>query len=170
MVQKHFSSKISEYRQNKGLTQEELAGRVGVTPQAISKWERGQSLPDIVLLADLCQALECSADYLLGTDVAKIAENDDVKAQNEIWDNLRNCLETLELAFGENLVPIFVENSYIERVVQVRKNLSKGGILMPLVRVKDNLQLNQREFLILSYNKILYQEVLSDCTEDHAFI
>ena len=37
MVQKHFSSKISEYRQNKGLTQEELAGRVGVTPQAISK-------------------------------------------------------------------------------------------------------------------------------------
>ena len=107
------------------------------------------------MLADLCQALECSADYLLGTDVAKIAENDDVKAQNEIWDNLRNCLETLELAFGENLVPIFVENSYIERVVQVRKNLSKGGILMPLVRVKDNLQLNQREFLILSYNKIL---------------
>ncbi len=42
MLQKHFGSKISEYRQNKGLTQEELAGRVGVTHQALSKWERGQ--------------------------------------------------------------------------------------------------------------------------------
>lgn len=54
MVQKNFGVKILEYRQNKGLTQEELAGRIGVTPQALSKWERGQSLPDITLLAELC--------------------------------------------------------------------------------------------------------------------
>ena len=35
------------------MTQEELAGRIGVTPQALSKWERGQSLPDVSLLTDL---------------------------------------------------------------------------------------------------------------------
>ena len=47
MKMKHncIGDKISEYRQNKGLTQEELAGKIGVTPQALSKWERGQSLP-----------------------------------------------------------------------------------------------------------------------------
>ena len=37
--------------------QEELAGRIGVTPQALSKWERGQSLPDVSLLTDICQIL-----------------------------------------------------------------------------------------------------------------
>ena len=49
MKMKHncIGDKISEYRQNKGLTQEELAGKIGVTPQALSKWERGQSLPDV---------------------------------------------------------------------------------------------------------------------------
>ncbi len=41
-------------------------GRIGVTPQALSKWERGQSLPDVSLLTDICQILGCSADYLLG--------------------------------------------------------------------------------------------------------
>ncbi len=166
MVQKNFGVKILEYRQNKGLTQEELAGRIGVTPQALSKWERGQSLPDIALLAELCQVLGCSADYLLGIDGTKITENDDKNAQNEILENLRNCIEPLELTFGEKLISIFMDNSYIEQVVQVRKDLSKMGILMPLVRVRDDLQLTQREFAIISYNKILYHEKLPDNTDD----
>lgn len=166
MVQKNFGVKILEYRQNKGLTQEELAGRIGVTPQALSKWERGQSLPDIALLAELCQVLGCSADYLLGIDDTKITENDDKNAQNEILENLRNCIEPLELTFDEKLISIFMENSYIEQVVQVRKDLSKMGILMPLVRVRDDLQLTQREFAIISYHKILYREELPDNTDD----
>lgn len=40
--------RISQYRQNRNLTQEELAVKIGVTSQAVSKWERGQSLPDII--------------------------------------------------------------------------------------------------------------------------
>lgn len=88
MNQNRLGSKISEYRQNKGMTQEELAGRIGVTPQALSKWERGQSLPDVSLLADLCQILGCGADYLLGIETVKIAENNDEKSQDEIRTNL----------------------------------------------------------------------------------
>ena len=44
-----FGKKILSIRQNANLTQEELALRMGVTPQAISKWERGDSMPDIPL-------------------------------------------------------------------------------------------------------------------------
>lgn len=129
MKMKHSSigSKISEYRQNKGFTQEELAGKMGVTPQALSKWERSQSLPDVVLLADLCNILGCSADDLLGIGAAKITENNDEKAQDEIWANLRNCMEPLELTFGKDLVPAFMDTSYAEQIVLVRKNLSKKG-------------------------------------------
>ena len=40
MKENNFSSRLSMFRQNKNMTQEELAGRMGVTPQALSKWER----------------------------------------------------------------------------------------------------------------------------------
>ncbi len=161
MNQNHFGSKISEYRQNKGLTQEELAGKIGVTPQALSKWERGHSLPDVTLIADLCRLLGCSADDLLGISGVKITENNDEKAQKEIWLNLRNCMEPLELTFGKGLVPLFTDDSCVGQVVQVRKNLSKEGILMPLVRVKDDLNLSSCEFAVLSYRNVLYSEILS---------
>lgn len=164
MNQINLGSKISEYRQNKGLTQEELAGRIGVTPQALSKWERGQSLPDITLLVALCQVLGCSADYLLGTTVTKITENEDEKSQNEIWANLRNCLEPLELTFGKDLVPAFKDNSFLEHVIKVRKNLSKEGILMPLLRIRDDFQLKPDEFVILAYRKELYRETSPEGT------
>ena len=63
----NIGKRISEWRQNKNMSQEEMANRIGVTPQAVSKWERGQSLPDVALLADICFVLGVSADYLLGT-------------------------------------------------------------------------------------------------------
>lgn len=165
MNQGYLGRKILECRQNKGLTQEELAGRIGVTPQALSKWERGQSLPDVALLTDLCQVLGCSADLLLGVGTVKITENSDETAQNEIWDNLRNCLEPLELTFGEELVPVFMDNPYIEHIIRVRKNLSREGILMPLVRVRDDLELEPRKFTILSYRKELYGETITEDTQ-----
>lgn len=124
-MRNNLGSKILECRQNKGMTQEELAGRIGVTPQALSKWERGQSLPDVALLSDLCAILGCSADYLLGTMTTRITENDDQKSQDEIWANLRNCLEPLELAFGKDLVPAFVDKSFVGDIMEVRKKLSK---------------------------------------------
>lgn len=161
-----IGSRISGCRQNRNMTQEELAGRIGVTPQAVSKWERGQSVPDTILLADLCQILGVSADYLLGIEGQQITENGDSKAENEIWKNLRNCLEPLELIFGKELVPAFMDNSYEEQIVAVRKNLSREGILMPLVRVRDELQLKPREFMILSYQKVLHDEEIKETGED----
>ncbi|MCH5264530.1 MAG: FHIPEP family type III secretion protein [Lachnospiraceae bacterium] len=161
-----IGNRISRCRQNRNMTQEELAGRIGVTPQAVSKWERGQSIPDTILLADLCQVLGVSAGYLLGIEGQEITENGDSKAQNEIWKNLRNCLEPLELIFGKELVPAFMDNSYEQQVVTVRKNLSREGILMPLVRVRDELQLRPREFMILSYQKVLHAEEIEETGED----
>ena len=161
-----IGNRISRCRQNRNMTQEELAGRIGVTPQAVSKWERGQSIPDTILLADICQVLGVSAGYLLGIEGQEITENGDSKAQNEIWKNLRNCLEPLELIFGKELVSAFMDNSYEQEIVTVRKNLSREGILMPLVRVRDELQLRPREFMILSYQKVLHAEEIEETGED----
>lgn len=60
-----IAEQISALRKSKGLTQNELGERVGVTFQAVSKWERGETLPDITLLPDLAKVLETSIDNIL---------------------------------------------------------------------------------------------------------
>ena len=62
------SATIRRLRRERGLTQEALAQAVGVSPQAISKWETGQSLPDITLLLPLSRVLNIGVNELLGGD------------------------------------------------------------------------------------------------------
>ncbi len=56
---------IQELRKIKGLTQTELGERLGVTFQAVSKWERGETLPDTAILPDLANILETTIDNIL---------------------------------------------------------------------------------------------------------
>ena len=70
---------IKNYRKNKGFTQEELADLLNVTPQAVSKWESENSLPDVSMLIPLAQVLGVSTDALLGYD--SLSETDEVIAR-----------------------------------------------------------------------------------------
>lgn len=56
---------IRKYRKNRNLTQEEMAGRLGVTASAVNKWENENSYPDITLLAPIARLLDISLDTLL---------------------------------------------------------------------------------------------------------
>ena len=56
---------IKKYRKNKGMTQEEMAVRLGVTAPAVNKWERGNTLPDVALLAPIARLLGITTDELL---------------------------------------------------------------------------------------------------------
>ncbi len=56
---------IRKYRKEEGLTQEEMANRLGVTTPAVNKWENGNSNPDIELLAPIARLLHISLDTLL---------------------------------------------------------------------------------------------------------
>ena len=64
-LQYEFSARLAALRRQKGLSQEQLAERIGVSRQAVSKWESAQCLPETETLAALCTALACSADTLL---------------------------------------------------------------------------------------------------------
>jgi len=58
----------------KNLTQEEVAEYLGITPQTVSKWERGESYPDITFLPALANIFETSVDLLLGMDTIRAEE------------------------------------------------------------------------------------------------
>jgi len=69
-----LSDNIKTFRQKQSLTQEQLATSLGVSPQAVSKWETGASIPDSVLLVDLANALDVSLDALF--DNPKVSMSD----------------------------------------------------------------------------------------------
>ena len=60
--------RIAEARRKSGITQSALAVRVGVTAQAVSKWEQGRSCPDIAILDEIADALGISLFELLGME------------------------------------------------------------------------------------------------------
>ena len=60
-----LGNRIQKLRRGRGLSQETLAERLGVTRQAVSKWETGESLPDVVRLAQLADLFGVSTDYLI---------------------------------------------------------------------------------------------------------
>lgn len=62
----NFSNNITRLRHEKNITQEQLAEFVGITKASVSKWETGQSLPDILLLPRLAAFFDVSIDRLLG--------------------------------------------------------------------------------------------------------
>ncbi|WP_308634096.1 helix-turn-helix domain-containing protein [Paenibacillus silvisoli] len=63
-----LGKKVSLLRRSSNMTQEELGRRLNVSAQAISKWENGDSFPDISLLTELATTFNCSTDYLLGCE------------------------------------------------------------------------------------------------------
>ncbi len=65
-MKQNLSKNIHIYRKEKGLTQEGLAQQLGVSYQAVSKWENAQTMPDILMLPELSRVLEVSIEKLLG--------------------------------------------------------------------------------------------------------
>ena len=61
-----FSELLKQCRKKQGVSQAELAARLGVTQQAVGKWESGKSSPDPSTVARIAELLNTTADYLLG--------------------------------------------------------------------------------------------------------
>ncbi len=71
---------IRKLRENRKMTQEELADRIGVSSKAVSKWETGKGFPDIGLIENLAKALDISVIELLsGVDIRNRNRSSDMK-------------------------------------------------------------------------------------------
>ena len=83
LEQEKIGKYIAEKRKGIGLTQKELAERVGLTDKAVSKWERGKSIPDHDVIARLCEVLNISVnEFLSGEDI--VSENYSEKAEENM--------------------------------------------------------------------------------------
>ncbi len=66
---------IAECRKNQNLTQLQLAGKLGITDKAISKWERGIAMPDTSIMLELCEVLCISVNELLNGEKISMENN-----------------------------------------------------------------------------------------------
>ena len=82
---------IKLIRKDRGLTQEELAIRVNVVRQTVSKWEKGLSVPDAELLQKIADVLDVSVSQLLGR------EEEPEKDRNEVAEQLSRINEQLAI-------------------------------------------------------------------------
>ncbi len=75
-----LSTRLKQRRKLQGLTQTQLAERIGITQAFLAEIEKGRKRPSIEVLEKLCAELECSADYILGItqsrDYLKLEQND----------------------------------------------------------------------------------------------
>jgi len=116
------AEKIRHLRKEKGLTQEELARQLGVTNQAVSKWENSLSYPDVTLLPKLAQILETNVDSLLGggEDISPglqtepvgaaviIEENSPEKARRFISKLGRNFAVAALIGLSTGIIALFI--------------------------------------------------------------
>ena len=75
-----FADKLIQLRKAKGLSQEDLADSLGVSRQAISRWEQGYTFPDLLNLQKIMKVFGVSADYLICDEYADEGNNDDLPA------------------------------------------------------------------------------------------
>lgn len=76
-----LSENIKNLRKNKGYTQEELANKLLVVRQTVSKWEKGYSVPDAEMLKRIAEILDTDVSQLLGSPIEKNADTDAVAEQ-----------------------------------------------------------------------------------------
>lgn len=98
---KDIGRKIFTLRKENDMTQVELADKIGVSYQAVSNWERGESMPDIAKLTDLSKIFNISIDQLLNNEkeinlVKDIIDNDSVNLKDLSSDDLKGVLPILK--------------------------------------------------------------------------
>ncbi|MBQ8333863.1 MAG: helix-turn-helix transcriptional regulator [Clostridia bacterium] len=143
-----IGEKIRHYRLKNELTQEKLAAEVAVSYQAVSKWERNESLPDVTVIARLADALHVTCDTLL-TDNGCFTEReidgilrDAAQLSSQDHDEYRRRVRLLETALEKHprsfrlmaalaetysmgaAYPEFTELDYLGRTVDLEETIA----------------------------------------------
>jgi transcriptional regulator with XRE-family HTH domain len=120
-----IGSKIGTARKNKNLSQTELAKQIAISPQAVGKWERGESLPDITTLNRLAE--------ILGVDLNYFSENfqtidSEITALEKANSNSNELLKTKKKMPGWDMSKLNMVDSDFSELKNLHEKLSSSNI------------------------------------------
>ena len=125
-----IGDKLKKLRRNRDLTQEEVAAHIGISYQAISKWERGDGYPDITMLPTLANYFEVSVDELIGMDEISSANRlDDINRkwqENRVLGNHKENVELMRSAlkiYPNNALLLIQLSASLERLDGTEKEI-----------------------------------------------
>lgn len=168
MDMRSVGDQIVLLRKEKGLTQTELGERLGISFQAVSKWERGETLPDTALLPDLADILETSIDRILTggrqithykgkITVSQIAEGlGCLKRMGELLgkDNIlyRHAVDGINSAMETSIEDAFTDDRVLECFIAeaIIHNLMAGQYIDP-TDVKNSFRHDRFRDIVLDY-------------------
>ncbi|WP_273227279.1 helix-turn-helix domain-containing protein [Geosporobacter ferrireducens] len=100
MIEMNFYEKLQKLRKRNGLSQEQLAGELGVSRQAVSKWESGQGYPEIDKIILLSDIFKVSLDDLLREDNHIAVNNDSIKLDlKDIWILINRSFKKISYSY-----------------------------------------------------------------------
>lgn len=146
----YFSENIRRLRKKRELTQETLADFLGISFQAVSKWERGESYPDIELLPVIADFFGVTTDYLLGIDKAKSEE--EILAYIDRYDNGKYS--------GSEGALEFMKEAFIKYPSDFRILLRYMDALAVDNHRSDDILKNRKEIFSI------YERIQNFCTND----
>lgn len=124
MNQEKIGKFIAEQRKLNNLTQEELATKLGITKNAVSKWERGLGLMDMSLLKPLSEILQVTINELLAGE--KIKSNELEKKSEENIINLTELIELRTMKYGVIGMALFF---MVLVIISVIKDVSSSSLV-----------------------------------------
>ena len=153
MNQEKIGKFISAKRKENGLTQSELAERLGITDRAISKWENGNCLPDAGTMPELCKILNISINDLFSGEIVDMKDNEKKLEENllemtKLKEEKDKELLTLEYVIGFTasitfLVLIFIA-SYLEMGTWLRIILIVTGSIIFAFGLGNAIKIEQK--------------------------
>ena len=150
-----IGARIAKRRKDLGMTQEDLAGKLGVSAQAVSKWENDVSYPDISLLPQLVKNLDMTTDELLTGKTSKVQMMPEKKRKSlneltmrifvhsadgdKVKVNLPMSLVKVCMEMGVNIAPNFVDGIDAMSNLDFGKiiDLSEQGLIGKLIEVES---------------------------------
>ena len=121
----NIGNKIKELRKQRGITQEQLADSIGVSFQAVSKWENNIALPDITLAPALASYFGVSMDVLFDFDLQEIEDKafaiakESWKYRNSDWEKARNIIDEGLKTYPDNRGEYKEALEYYENALRV---------------------------------------------------
>ena len=156
-----FGDNLRQIRKSKKISQEQLAEKVNVTRQSVSKWENGESYPEMNNILELCKIFNCKLNDLVHTDMTDISSLDEEIVMNVVKFNEKKQKEVKTLS---NVISLIGKIGAIVLKVAI-PFIILGMILVPYIvnniEIKDNeIVFKTDNIKIIGENKIEIHDII----------
>lgn len=168
----NFSEKLKEIRKNEGLSQEQLAEKIGVSRQAITKWETGKGLPDVENMVIIAEIFKTTLDELLRDSGARQKQATPVYTSETVYDI--DCEKHFDINIG-NAATIILSSGTDEKL-HIKLSSETFKNLGTMFKIRLDEKKNKLDVNCLNKNKISRYEaedsliveiILPDKYSDH---